>query len=565
MFSKKKDSLKKDISPDEIFLDSKNTPGFNRESFEGIIERAIISKVPVIMMVVFFLVFAGLASRAGFLQISKGEDFYIRSQENHLRLQPLASERGIIYDRTGKQLTWNILSSSEIQRIYIDMPGLSHVLGYMGYLSEIEADDNINFMENKYGKFGIEKEYDEFLRGYEGSRLVEVNSMGDVISESVQKTPKSGASVILSIDADMQSKLFEVIGRVAEERGFFGGAGSVVNINTGEVLALVSWPEFNSTDLSSGDPKQLDLLLKDTKNPFFFRAISGLYPPGSVMKPMIALGALQEGIINKDKQIFSSGSISIENPYNPSEYSVFYDWKAHGFVDLKRAIAVSSNVYFYTIGGGFGDIDGLGISKIKEYTKMFGLGEYTNIDIGGEKEGFIPDPLWKLDVEDDIWRVGDTYNVSIGQGGVQVTPIQMSLVAATIASNGVRVVPYIVEEVRDEYGSIIYAPDNQKYDRLAIAEEHFDVVKKGMRMAVTSGTASAISGLGVSVAGKTGTAEIGSGKFVNSWFIGFAPYENPKFAFAVVMERGSAKNLVGALYVVRQLLEWIVENRPEYF
>jgi len=564
MIRKKKILSRKDISPDEIFLDSKNTPGFNRESFEGVIESAITSRVPNIMMAVFVLALIMFASRAGFLQVANGSDFYERSKENILRLLPLIPERGIIYDRFEKQLTWNKLSAEDIERVYLDIPGLSHLLGYVGYLSESESDNNDNLLQNKYGKSGIEKKYDEFLRGEDGARLVEVDSRGRIVSESTQKMPKNGSSVFLSIDSEMQSMLYEFIGGVANERGFVGGAGVVLDTQTGGVVAITSWPEFNSTELSSGNSSQLGFWLQDPKKPFFFRAISGLYPPGSIIKPIVALAALKEGIIDENKKILSTGSISIQNPYTPSEYSVFYDWKAHGFVDLRKAIAVSSNVYFYTIGGGFDDINGLGISKIKDYANMFGLADYTGVDLPEEESGFFPDSEWKLKSKNDVWRVGDTYNASIGQGDIQVTPIQMAVVASTIANNGVRIQPYIAKEIRSPEGWAEDVSEGIERTQLEISDVYFKAVKEGMRMAVTSGTAKALSGLVVDVAGKTGTAEIGSGKFVNSWIMGFAPYDNPKFAFAIVMEKGDAKNLVGAPYVARQLLDWIIANRQEY-
>ncbi|MBI5045906.1 MAG: hypothetical protein HZC14_02820 [Candidatus Niyogibacteria bacterium] len=569
-FKKRKKFVNSDITPDEIFMDAKNMPGWERESLEGVMEKAITFKTPLFLAVFFGLLSLALLGRVGFLDVVRGSDFADKVYLNRLRAVTLPPARGVIYDRTGRQLSWNsaALSSGadaavpgeeaavEPVRVYTSMLGLAHVLGYLGYVS----DNSLGFA----GKAGVERQYNDVLAGDAGSRLVEVDSKERIISASLQKPPRDGQNITLTIDAELQSELFRILDGVIQDRGFNAGAGVVMNPRTGEILAMTSWPEYDSNALSRGDPAEVRSLMSNPRNPFFFRAISGLYSPGSIIKPVMALAALAEGVVDENKQIFSSGSISVPNPYNPKEPSVFYDWRPQGWVDLRHALAVSSNVYFYTIGGGFDDVGGLGVSRINKYLKIFGLGNGTGVDLSPEAQGFIPDPEWKAQtLADKIWRVGDTYNLSIGQGWLQVTPLQMASIVSAISQDGIRVRPYMVKEIKNIDGGISYEAKAKYEDPINIDKKYFTAVKEGMRMAAEFGTAAALSGLGIDLAGKTGTAEIGK-DYVNSWIISFAPYDKPNLAMSIVLERGSVHNLVGAPFAARQLYEWIKVHRPEY-
>ncbi|MDO8510131.1 MAG: penicillin-binding transpeptidase domain-containing protein, partial [bacterium] len=245
------------------------------------------------------------------------------------------------------------------------------------------------------------------------------------------------------------------------------------------------------------------------------------------------------------------------NPYFPDQKSVFRDWKAHGYVDMRRALAVSSDVYFYAVGGGYAGQKGLGIEKIEEYVRMFGFGRKTGLEFAQEKDGTIPTPEWKAKQFDgDPWRIGDTYNTAIGQYGFQITPLQAVTATAAIANNGKIVRPTLLRDGNK---------DRDYMFELPFSTENFKIVQEGMRAGVVEGTAKALDVAGLKVAGKTGTAELGAEKrYVNSWVIGYFPYESPKYAFAVVMERGPVKNLVGSSAVVSQLLNWITIYAPEY-
>jgi penicillin-binding protein 2 len=298
--------------------------------------------------------------------------------------------------------------------------------------------------------------------------------------------------------------------------------------------------------------------LTDKRKVFLDRDISGLYTPGSIVKPFFALGALTEGVIDPYKEILSTGSISIPNPYFPDQETIFKDWRVNGWTNMMEAIAVSSDVYFYEIGGGFENQKGLGIANIKKYSQFFGFEDKTGIDLPDEKRGVIPSPEWKIaNFKGDPWRIGDTYHTAIGQYGFQVTPMEMVRAIGAIANNGKLLTPHLVLN------------DVEKENQISIIDlkkEYFDVVHKGMREAVTYGTALALNVPYVEVAAKTGTAQLGVAKNkVNSWVIGFFPYENPKYAFAIMMEAGPSANSTGASSIMRQLLDWMSINTPEYF
>jgi penicillin-binding protein 2 len=289
--------------------------------------------------------------------------------------------------------------------------------------------------------------------------------------------------------------------------------------------------------------------------PFLNRAVDGLYTPGSIVKPYIALGALTEGIIDPGTVIVTTGSISIPNPYDQTKSTTFKDWKNLGPLDMRHALAMSSDVYFYTVGGGYKDQKGLGITNIDKYLKMFGFGSTTLPSFVEGKAGTIPTPDWKKRTFGEDWFLGDTYHTSIGQYGVQVTPIQIIRGVAAIANGGTILTPTILKGEDLPVDHVVDIP-----------AKNFEVVREGMRLGVLQGTGVILNEPFVHLATKSGTAELGeSRQKVNSWITGFWPYENPKYAFAVTLEKGSAHNLVGSAAAMKQELEWMDKNTPEYF
>lgn len=561
------------VQPDEIFLDSKNLQNFDLQQFEGRLEKPI-SKITILFLGISFLFFTMVFGiRLGYLQIQKGETYFNRSENNTLEGAIIFADRGIIYDRNEVELAWsksredspNTDSSLDVPplteslpiRAYLS-PGFSHLLGYVSYPAK---DKGGNFWQSEFiGKDGLEKQYNEKIKGRNGSKIVEMDAYKKIHSENIVNAPLPGSNLVTTVDSRIQGKLFSLIKNFAENNSFMGGAGVLMNAENGEVIVATSFPEYNSEILSLGkDSNAIGNYMTDKRKFFLDRTISGLFTPGSIVKPFLALGALTEGVIDQHKKIISTGSISIPNPYDKDKETIFKDWKAHGWTDMKQALAVSSDVYFYTIGGGFEDQKGLGILNIEKYAKIFGIGEVSGVDLPDEKGGTIPSPEWKIkNFPGDSWRIGDTYNTAIGQYGFQVTPMEMARAVSAIANYGKLVTPHFVlgDKEREEKVSTVEG----------IAREYFDVVHEGMRQAVTYGTAVALNVPYVEVAAKTGTAELGVKKDkINSWVVGFFPYDNPKYVFTVMMESGPATNSGGASSVMRGLLDFMSTETPEYF
>ncbi len=551
----------REIAPDEIFLDSHNSPNFDRHQFEGRIERPIGRTALSIFSVCLIVMALGLLYKTFSLQIVNGDEYREQAEQNRLAHSILFPDRGVIYDRTGELLAWNELfdeaTSSEdahdfAHRGYSTTTGIAHVVGFVSYPKK--DDSGFYFQEDTVGVSGIEKVYDSLLAGVRGTKILEEDARGEILSESVIDQPEAGEALTLSIDAAVENQLGTFMKELAADVGFVGGASVILDVRTGEILALVSIPDYDPNAVSSGDAEALDRYGADPSTPFLNRAIGGRYTPGSIIKPFIAIGALSEKIISPEKEIFSDGALRIPNPYDPDNPTIMKDWKAHGWTDIRHALAVSSDVYFYTVGGGFGDQKGLGIDRIDKYVSMFKIGQPTGVDLPGEVEGTIPTIAWKKELfPDDPWRVGDTYNTSIGQYGFQVTPIQMARAVAAIANDGMLVTPHLIAETET------------KTERIDVDTDVLQIVREGMRMAVTEGTSQALKYDDFAIAAKSGTAELGVSKQnVNSWLVGFWPYDNPRYAFATVMERGPVTNLVGSASVMRRLLDWMRIYTPQY-
>ncbi len=544
-----------EIHPDEILIDSSNLPQFDTDQFEGRLERPLGRRSMLFVMGLVAIFLAVYVGRAWNLQFVNGVAYAKQAAENQLTETIVFADRGVIIDRTGTELAYNNRASVEddfAERLYSEYRGMAHVVGYVKAPTK---DSSGNYFRTSFeGIEGVELFYDEVLAGQNGTTLTETDAKGNIVSQSAQRPPVTGKTIALSIDAKVSQALYDAIAQRADGSKFKGGAGAVIDVRTGELLALTSYPEFSPQTLLSGDDLALAGLFTDSREPFLNRAVTGLYAPGSIVKPIVAIAALSEGIIDEYKQIVSTGSISIPNPYNPSLPSIFKDWRAHGLVDMRRALAVSSDVYFYTVGGGYKDQRGLGIETIDRYFRFFGLGAPSGLAGFAEPGGTIPTPAWKEETFDgDPWRLGDTYNTSIGQYGVQVTPLQMAKTAAALANGGFLLTPTLI------------ASSTPQREHLPFTSHAFEVVQEGMRMAVTEGTAAALNMPFMEVAGKTGTAQVGAhNEFMNSWVIGFYPYDEPRYAFAVVLERAPAGTATGAPAAMNAFLWWLNQNAPQY-
>lgn len=557
---KSKRRFSREIEPDEIFLDSQNLPSFNTQQFEGRIDTPISQMTIYVLGFLFCLLGCILLIKAFGLQIVNGETYFKRSENNSLDHIPLFADRGIITDRNGILLAWNEEREGIDfpRRTYTTLPGFSHILGYV---TEPAKDSSGRYWQTEYiPKDGVEKIYDNVLRGENGTKIIETNVGGEIQSENIINPPLRGNDFVLSIDARVQSALYGYIKDIVETYNYQGGAGVILDIHTGEILAITSLPEYDSNIMTKGeDTETIATYLTSSKHILLNRAISGLYSPGSTVKPYMAIAALNENLISPNKSILSTGALVLPNPYNPDQPSIFRDWKAQGWTDMREALAVSSDVYFYVIGGGFEDQKGLGIDRIFKYMKMFDFDTLTGIDLPGEVSGVIPSIEWKeKNFPGDPWRVGNTYHTSIGQYGFQVTPIALAKAVGMLASNGESVVPTVVKKD-------ILQSQTQEQSILPFSKEDFDVIHEGMRMVVTDGTSKALNVPGVTVAAKSGSAELGVGnRYINSWITGYFPYENPRYSFAVLVERGPRNNTIGAAFVMGSMFRWLVQNTPEY-
>ena len=554
-FNKKRQSQ---LEVDEVLFDATNVLGLNLDRLEGKRELPISSKSIYKVGIVFTLVAIFFLGKVYNLQVTRGDEFYAIAESNSIDKTTIIAERGVVYDRKGEMIVWNELDERGIHdfpiRAYTDRLGLGQVLGYVSYPKK---DSRGFYFRTEYiGRSGVESAYDETLKGVNGSKIVVEDALNHIVSEHSISSPVSGEPLNLSIDAELSEAMYQIISTSSEQAHFRSGAAAIMDVKTGELIALTSFPSYDPEVMADGHEVEIiESYNKDDRLPFLNKIVSGAYTPGSIVKPFVAYGALAEKIIDPNKTIVSTGEIVVPNPYNPSNPGHFTDWRAHGPMTMREAIAFSSNVYFYTIGGGFGDQKGLGITKMAEYYRLFGMGSLTGLNIAPEQAGVVPDPAWKAKTFNDDWRLGDTYFAAIGQFGTLATPIQMLRAYSALANGGQLLTPHVI---KGKQGDSVDLHLNQDY---------LKIIHEGMRMTVTlnGGTARGLERKDVAIAAKSGTAEVGSGNaYVNSWAAGFFPYEDPKYAFILMMDKAPRSNALGATRIMGDVVEWMSHNRPEY-
>jgi penicillin-binding protein 2 len=432
-------------------------------------------------------------------------------------------------------------------RDYPDGPAIAHAVGYVGEVNESQlakiADGSIQ-QGDIVGKTGVERQYDEILRGRRGWRLQTVNSLGRPLGASQPgRVPEDGRPLHLTIDKRMQRKLVEALATEV-------GSGIFMNPKTGEVLALASTPGYDPNVFTAPVSRLTwTTLISDPRHPLNDRAISSFYAPGSTFKVLMSIVGLETGAITPQSTVFCSGSVNVYNRQ-------FMCWKkgGHGTVDVHRALVHSCNVFYYLLGRK------VGIDAITKYAKMFGIGELSGIDIPGESRGTPPSAEWKQRVHKQPWWPGDTISVSIGQGLLAVTPVQMATMISAVANGGTLVQPHLARDATVESRKLRVSAGTLALIRDALA----DVVEEGTATRAQLGP--------IRVAGKTGTAQVFK-KSVgvdadkqpkderdHAWFIGYAPAENPEIAFAIVIEHGGHGGTTAAP-VARQVLEVYFEDR----
>jgi len=541
-----------EIAPDEIFLDASNAPAFDRARFEGRLEKPLSRGTFFWLATALSLLVGVLAVRSWNLQVRNGAEYAAESAHNSLDVTTLFAPRGVITDLHGTVLAENVAREDGSMGRHYPFPALSHVLGYVSYPKKDAS--GVYYDTSETGVTGLEAEYDALLSGKNGQLLTETDALGRVRSEGTIVSAKEGGTLQLSIDADLERFFARAIADIAHAQGFIAGSGVIMDVQTGAVRAIVSYPNYDSNVMSDGGPSAtIAAYNNDPGHPFLDHAIQGVYTPGSIVKPFVAAGALTDGIITPHTVINDPGSLSIPDPYHPGKSFFYKGWKALGPVDVEKAIAWSSDVFFYTVGGGFGNQKGLGIDRLEYWYRAFGLGSPTGIALSGEAAGLIPNPAWKEQVFKEPWYLGDTYFTAIGQYSVQVTPIQMARATAAVANGGKLFTPTLL------------AGQMASHTLVPVNTEMLSVVRAGMRQSVTSALASALNLPYVTVAAKTGTAQTGvRNQYDNSWVEGFFPYDHPRYAFAVVLERGPSGAGEQSVNVMRELFDSLYTANSSY-
>lgn len=555
---------------------------------------------------IYILIICGfflLAGRIVWLQLIEGERFSSLSENFRLQLLPLTPPRGHIRDRNGKILATNKVSFSlgvvpsnisdvdcllislekivginkerckkKIQQApnpfrpvllkkdvnmatmtYIlereeEFPGVvivprpvrsyphqslaSHLLGYLGEVSKEELFSGI-FPHLEQGDFigrvGIERVYDSYLRGEKGGKQVEVDAYGRYLRTISEKNALPGNDIYLTIDIRMQ--------QIAEEEmGKRKGVVILGNPWTGEIFSLVSHPCFDPNLFSSGiSIKEWDRLKQNPANPLENRAIRGEYPPASTFKIIVAISALENGIIGENETFICRGKFLVGD-------RIFRCWKeeGHGKLNLEDAIIHSCDIFFYQLGLK------TGVDNIIKTASSFGLGKPTGIDLLSEKSGLLPTPSWKLKNKGETWFRGDTANLSIGQGYILCTPIQMFNLISIIANGGSLFKPYLVREIVSPEGRLIKKNSPQKLRKVPLSSSTLTLLRSALKGVVKRGTGWRADNKVVDISGKTGTAQLTEGKRPHNWFIGYAPSDNPRIAIVVMVEHREEERAIAS-------------------
>ncbi len=425
------------------------------------------------------------------------------------------------------------------RRDYLYHDFAAHSLGYVG---EIDKEELQQFGNPKFqggdiiGKAGLEKYYDDILRGEKGGKEVEVDALGQEIATLLHQKPVPGKDLVLTIDRDLQ---------LYGENLLFGKKGSIVvsDPNSGEILALVNRPSFSpnifANGISSSDWQRLS---SDADYPLTNRSVQGVYSPGSIFKVVTAIAALEEGVTDRKRKIYCSGTFELAG-------QVFTCWKetGHGGLSIVDGIAHSCNIYFYTLG------KDLGIERYNKYMQKFGLGEKTSIDLPAEAIGTIPSAQWKRREVKEIWFPGDTINLSIGQGYLLLTPLQVHNLITTIAAEGEVYKLHLVKKIISVDGETVEEIKPEIYKKVDFSSDTFKIIKEGLRQTILKGTGWRANIKELAVAGKTGTAQNPQGE-THAWFIGFAPYEDPEICITVFLENGGEGGEAAAP-IARAMLE----------
>ena len=460
----------------------------------------------------------------------------------------------------------------------------SHLLGYMGTIP-LWAEDQYGAEQgydpdDAVGLTGLERSYEDVLRGRKGAKTIEVDVAGREVRTVGQPVlPEAGQNLVLTLDLDLQRYVETVLQNGMQQVNSQSAVAIVTKVDTGEVLAMVSLPTFDNNLFAQGiSSKDFTRLNTDPAHPLVDHAIAGQYPPGSTFKLVPASAALEEGIVNRWTLITcepDSGVLWLPNKYYPDDPELaqpFYCWThawnfGHGRLSFVSALAVSCDIYFYHLGGGFLDrFEGLGLERLGSYAEAFGYGNPTGIDLPSEAPGLVPTEKWKRVNYGEGWSTGDTYNMTIGQGFMWSTSLQVVNATAAVANGGTLYQPQLVYQIWDSEGNLVRDFEPIVTRQVPISEENLKLVREGMRAAVTRGTAEWLEvGGGLKVAAKTGTAEFCDGPdcmdedgrilTAHAWFTCFAPYEDPEIAI-VVFVYGGGEGAATAMPIAAEIMNY---------
>jgi penicillin-binding protein 2 len=586
-----------EIEADEIFLDALvQKKGISDNVKYGKIETALSQKTFGMVFSFILLTIMVFLSWSFYYQTFQYKFYEDKSAKNRYISSDIEAQRGIIYDKNFKQLVTNQLNfdlvcdfnnlPEDADRLNQEIAEIAKIVGVSSdevrtkmeeqrskknpagiifknldknktILFETKMDtlvgfsiqknssrdyaDSRNFSlmlgylsgDGKSGQIGLEKEYDSYLKEvpgiYQRPRSNEADAQGTVV-----KQPEPGNNLLLNIDMDLQNNIMKFLTEDLDQFNSPGGSVVVVNPKTGGILALVSAPSFDSNMFSKTlSAEDYNKLMNSSTTSFYNRAIAGEYPIGSTIKPLIASAALEEGVITPNTTINDyKGGLQL------GDGTFKKDWAIHGVVDLDKAIAESCDTYFYTVGGGYQGFTGLGVQRIDEYLGKFGLGNYTGIDISGERPGFLPTADWKKQKTGINWYPGDTYNISIGQGYMKATPLQLAMATSAIANGGKLLKPQIVDKILDKDNKVIKKFEPEVINENFISSENLASVRAAMRQTVVSsaGTARSLQWLPVTSAAKTGTAQTSRAETYNNLITIFAPYDDPQVVITIVVD-----------------------------
>ncbi len=470
-----------------------------------------------------------------------------KTQRETLLMKAMDHDTVLKIEQAKNEVPGAMLASSLVRK-YPFREALAHVLGYTSSVTadEIAKDDSL-IATDTTGKEGIEQKYDTALRGQHGLAYTEVTASGREKTDLGEKPAIAGQDITLTIDSKLQQFIYGLFSEreakaKEQHKDAVQGSAIVMNPKTGAILALLSYPSFDPNIFSQPSLRvHAETIFENSLHPLFNRAVDGTYPSGSTIKPFLAAGALEEGVITENTTVLSTGGIAV-GPWR------FADWKAggHGITDVKKALAESVNTFFYMVAGGLDAKSGLGVEKSTKYLKEFGWDEKTGIDLPSEAPGFLPSPEWKLKTTGQPWYIGDTYHFGIGQGDVLATPLQVAIGTAAVANTTSWFEPHLIE-------------GSAKQHKLTISPANMRVVQEGMRQAVTEGSARSLLDLPIPIAGKTGTAQIGGSEKTHAWFTSFGPYNSPDFVVTILLEQGGAGD-ADAVPFAREIWQWLAEN-----